>query len=165
MACSDISPTFLRSYQRTVRSPLYKVEERYFIRNEKKVKNTEGKCWRKVKINLSLCLINYASRHEYIWVSGGIAPPFLISALDGSEWSASSLGRFIAGEITTDTNCIGDWVDLQSRSWHCGEEKTSWPCRELNPCCSTRNLSLYRLANLDLMQKKDGRKNKNKEKK
>jgi hypothetical protein len=28
--------------------------------------------------------INKASRHEVLWGSGGIAPPFLTSALDGS---------------------------------------------------------------------------------
>jgi hypothetical protein len=33
------------------------------------------------------------------WGSGGIAPPFLISALDGGEWSASRPGRFNAGKI------------------------------------------------------------------
>jgi hypothetical protein len=29
------------------------------------------------KVKLSLCLINEALRHEDIWGSGGIAPPFL----------------------------------------------------------------------------------------
>jgi hypothetical protein len=29
-----------------------------------------------------------------VWKSGGIAPPFLTSALDGGEWSASRLCRF-----------------------------------------------------------------------
>jgi hypothetical protein len=30
--------------------------------------------------------------------SGGIAPPFLSSALDGGEWSAWRPGHFIPGE-------------------------------------------------------------------
>jgi hypothetical protein len=30
--------------------------------------------------------------------SGGIAPPFLASALDGGEWSALRLDRFIPGK-------------------------------------------------------------------
>jgi hypothetical protein len=47
----------------------------------------------KVKIKLSLCLINQAPRHENICGIGGIAPSFLTSALDGDEWSASCLGR------------------------------------------------------------------------
>jgi hypothetical protein len=33
-------------------------------------------------VKLSLFLINYAPRHEGIWWSGGIAPPFLTSAPD-----------------------------------------------------------------------------------
>jgi hypothetical protein len=36
--------------------------------------------------------------HEDIWASGGIAPPFFTSALDGGEWSGSGPGRFIPGE-------------------------------------------------------------------
>jgi hypothetical protein len=32
--------------------------------------------------------------------SGGIAPPFLTSALDGGEWSISSTGHFTLWEIT-----------------------------------------------------------------
>jgi hypothetical protein len=35
------------------------------------------------KVQLSLCLINKAPNHEEIWGSGGMAPPFLTSALDG----------------------------------------------------------------------------------
>jgi hypothetical protein len=33
-----------------------------------------------------------------MWKSGGIAPPFLISALDGGEWSASRPCRFTPGK-------------------------------------------------------------------
>jgi hypothetical protein len=47
----------------------------------------------------SLCLINYAPRHDDTWGTGGITPPFLTSALDGGEWSASRPGRFTPGEI------------------------------------------------------------------
>jgi hypothetical protein len=52
------------------------------------------KIYKKVKLKLSLCLINYALRHENVWGSGGIAPVFLTSALDG----ASRPGRFITTE-------------------------------------------------------------------
>jgi hypothetical protein len=41
--------------------------------------------------------------HEDLWGSGGIASPFLTSAVDGGEWSASRPGRFTPG-----THCIGD---------------------------------------------------------
>jgi hypothetical protein len=37
---------------------------------------------------------------------GGIAPPFLTSALDGGEWSASSLGRFTPKEIAVGIHWI-----------------------------------------------------------
>jgi hypothetical protein len=37
-------------------------------------------------------------RHEDEWWSGDIAPPFLTSAKDGGEWSASCSGRFTPGE-------------------------------------------------------------------
>jgi hypothetical protein len=52
----------------------------------------------KIKVKLFLCLINHALCHGDIWGSGGIAPPFLTSTLDGGEWSASRPGRFAAGK-------------------------------------------------------------------
>jgi hypothetical protein len=42
--------------------------------------------------------------------SGGIIPPFLTSALDGVEWSASRPGGFTPGEIGPGTYWIGGWV-------------------------------------------------------
>jgi hypothetical protein len=36
----------------------------------------------KVKVKTSRCLINQAPRQEYVWASGGIAPPFLTLALE-----------------------------------------------------------------------------------
>jgi hypothetical protein len=39
--------------------------------------------------------------------SRGIAPPFLTSALDGGEWSASRPVRFIAMETALDTHWTG----------------------------------------------------------
>jgi hypothetical protein len=47
---------------------------------------------------MSLCLISYALCHEDIWGSGGIDPPFVISAVDTGEWWASRSGRFIPGK-------------------------------------------------------------------
>jgi hypothetical protein len=44
-------------------------------------------------------------RHEEIRGSGGIAPPFLISAIEGSEWAASRLRGLVSS-----THCIGGWV-------------------------------------------------------
>jgi hypothetical protein len=40
-----------------------------------------------------------------------MAPPFLTSALDGGEWSASSPGRLTPGETAPRTHCIGGWIE------------------------------------------------------
>jgi hypothetical protein len=42
--------------------------------------------------------------------SGGIAPLFLTSALDGGELSASLLCRFTSEETVPGTHFIGGWV-------------------------------------------------------
>jgi hypothetical protein len=65
--------------------------------------------WRR-KVNSFVCLINLAPRHEGVRRSGGIAPPFLTSALVGSEWSASRTDRFILGDRSPGTHCIGSWA-------------------------------------------------------
>jgi hypothetical protein len=52
--------------------------------------------------------------HEDIWGSGGILPPFLTSALDGDEWSASRPGRFTLGERAPGTSWTGGWVSLRA---------------------------------------------------
>jgi hypothetical protein len=49
--------------------------------------------------------------------SGGIAPPFLTSALDEGEWSASRSCRFTPGERALGTHYIGGWVDPVWRLW------------------------------------------------
>jgi hypothetical protein len=77
-----------------------------------------------VKVKLSLCLINSALCHEDIWGSGGIAPPFLTSALDGGEWSASRPCRFTPGERS-------DGLHIQSR--HGPHRKRRF--QQLVQCC------------------------------
>jgi hypothetical protein len=42
--------------------------------------------------------------------SGGIAPPFLTSSLEGGEWSVSRPGRFTPDENSTGTHWLGEWV-------------------------------------------------------
>jgi hypothetical protein len=39
---------------------------------------------------------------------------FLISLLDGDEWSASHPGRFIPGEIYPTDHWTGDWVGART---------------------------------------------------
>jgi hypothetical protein len=63
-----------------------------------------------IKVKLSLCLINSALCHEDICGTGGIAPPFLTSALDGGEWSASRTCHFTPGEKAPGTHWIGGHV-------------------------------------------------------
>jgi hypothetical protein len=66
---------------------------------------------KKAKVELFLYLIN-------------IAPPFLISALYGGEWSVSRPGSFTPGlKAPLDRRPGGS----QSRSWRCGEEKNLLP--------------------------------------
>jgi hypothetical protein len=45
-----------------------------------------------------------------MWERGSIDPPFLVSALDGGEWSASRSRRFTLGEGTPGTHWIEGWV-------------------------------------------------------
>jgi hypothetical protein len=45
-----------------------------------------------------------------VWGSGGIAPPFLTSALYGGEWSASRPYRFTSEETAFATCWIEGWV-------------------------------------------------------
>jgi hypothetical protein len=63
-----------------------------------------------------------------IWVIGGIAPSFLISALGEGEWSALRPGRFTPGEIAPSTRLIGDLVRPRADIDAC-----LYP--ELNPSC------------------------------
>jgi hypothetical protein len=44
-----------------------------------------------------------------VWI-GGIAPPFLTSAIDGGEWSPSRPCRFTFGESAPGTHGIEGWV-------------------------------------------------------
>jgi hypothetical protein len=53
---------------------------------------------------------NQASHHKYVWESGGTAPTFLTSSLDGSEWSASRPCSFIPRDRGCGTHYIRDWV-------------------------------------------------------
>jgi hypothetical protein len=56
----------------------------------------------------------YLFYHEDTWGSGGIAPPFLTSALERGEWSASRPGRFISGEEIPGTH----WIDQVGPTAH-----------------------------------------------
>jgi hypothetical protein len=89
---------------------------------------------------LSLCLIKHYAMKTY-GGSGGIAPPFSTSALDGGEWSASRPGRFIPGEIAPSTLWIGGWVD-PTVGIDDVEKREMLPCRESNSGHPARSPSL-----------------------
>jgi hypothetical protein len=63
--------------------------------------------------------------------SGGIAPPFLTSVLDGGEWTASHLCRFTSGETAPSNHGIGSWVGR--RAGLDALKRTIFHYRELNP--------------------------------
>jgi hypothetical protein len=73
--------------------------------------------------------------------SGGVAPPFLTSALGGGEWSASCPGHFTPGERAPGTHC-----GLQIRSGLYGEEEILAPAGKRTPGLLASSTSLYRLS-------------------
>jgi hypothetical protein len=76
----------------------------------------------KVKVNLSLFLINQAPRHEDVWESGGTAQPLLNSVLDRGEWSASRPCRFTPKERAPRYELNRRLSGPKSRSARCREE-------------------------------------------
>jgi hypothetical protein len=52
-----------------------------------------------------MCLIKHYAMKT--WGCGGIAPPFLTSAVDGGEWSASHPCHLTAGERARGAHCTG----------------------------------------------------------
>jgi hypothetical protein len=80
------------------------------------------------------------------WGSGGIAPPFLTSALDGGEWSASRPGRFTPKKKVTGGHWIGGWVGPRAVLDAVEKKKISCSCRERIPGRPARSQSLYLLS-------------------
>jgi hypothetical protein len=56
---------------------------------------------------------------------------FLISALEGGEWSASRPGRFTLGERVPGTHWIGGWVSPRAGIDAVAKREFSNPCREV----------------------------------
>jgi hypothetical protein len=63
--------------------------------------------------------------------SGGIVPPFLISALGGGKWSVSRPGHFTPRKITAGTHWIEVWLGLRSGLDAVEKRKKILPCPEL----------------------------------
>jgi hypothetical protein len=58
---------------------------------------------------------------------------FLISALDGREWSASSTHRFTPMEAAPSTHCKGGWMVPKANLDITEKRKISCPSRETKP--------------------------------
>jgi hypothetical protein len=69
---------------------------------------------------------------------GGVDPPFVTSALDGDEWSASSPSSFIPWETAPDTHWLRGSVGFRARL-DTVEMRKCYPCHESNPGRSARN--------------------------
>jgi hypothetical protein len=76
---------------------------------------------------------------------GRYIPPFLISALDGGEWSVSLPGRFTPWEPALGIHWIRGWLGPRACLHGC-IEKNHLPCRESDPGLSARCPSLYRVS-------------------
>jgi hypothetical protein len=83
---------------------------------------------------------------------GSVGPPFLTSALDEGEWSASHPSRFTSEEIPPPPSIpfyrMLGWP--QSRSKHC-ENRKICPCWKSNPGHPARSPPLYRLSYPDIL--------------
>jgi hypothetical protein len=67
------------------------------------------------------------------YMSEGIAPSFLTSALGGDEWSASSPGCFTSAERPPGTHWIGRWVGHRAGLDAMEQRQIFAPCQESNP--------------------------------
>jgi hypothetical protein len=76
-------------------------------------------------------------------MSGGIAPPFFPSALDGDGWSALH-----TGEEPPAIHWIGSWVVSKAGLDAVEKRKISCHCLESNPGRPARSLSLFQLSYL-----------------
>jgi hypothetical protein len=90
-------------------------------------------------------VLNYLSTMPWRdWGNGGITPPFLTTALNGGEWSASRLCRFTPGERASGTHWIGGWAPAPGWTlWR--KQKLARP--EIEPgVIQPRSPSQYRLT-------------------
>jgi hypothetical protein len=83
--------------------------------------------------------------------SGSIASPFLTSALDGGELSASHPSRFTPVEIAHCTHWIRGWVG-PTAGLDAGKKRKILACLESNPGRKPLSLSLYRLSYSDFFR-------------
>jgi hypothetical protein len=97
-------------------------------------------------VKLSLCLINYASRHEDLWGSVGIAPPLLTPALYGANGQLHVPAALPLKERASVIYWVGGWLGFRAGMDAMEKKKISCPCRESIPDHPAHSLSLYRLS-------------------
>jgi hypothetical protein len=66
------------------------------------------------------------------WESGGIAPPFPTSIVDGGELSASRPGHLTPGETAMGTHCVCGWAG-PTAGLDAVEKRKIYPPLESNP--------------------------------
>jgi hypothetical protein len=81
--------------------------------------------------------------------SGGIAPPFLTSALNWGERSVSRYDRFTSETGIADTHWIGGWVDPSARLDTVEKKKIPCSCRGSNPGCRDRRYTVWAIPAFD----------------
>jgi hypothetical protein len=86
-------------------------------------------------VKLSLGIINEAPRREDKWGGRGIPPPFLISALDGGEWSPSRTSRFTPRKTAPCAYYMGGWVGHKTGLDVMEKRIISCSYRKSNPDC------------------------------
>jgi hypothetical protein len=72
-------------------------------------------------------------------------PPFLTTARDGGEPSASRPCHFNPGEAEPDTHCTGGWVGLRAGLDNCGHQNRNPAFSAVQPeaRCYTESFGLY----------------------
>jgi hypothetical protein len=86
-----------------------------------------------------------------LWSRGGIALPFLTSALDGGKWSPSHPGNFLPGERAPSTHWKRGWLCFKICLNIVKKRKISCPCWELNTNSLAIQLVAWSLYQLTLL--------------
>jgi hypothetical protein len=90
-------------------------------------------------LKLSLCLTKHHAVKTYVGMEVWLHP-FLTSALDGDEWSASRPRHFTCGERAPGAYRIGGWVGPRASLDAEAKRKKSVPLPGIEPSRPTRSL-------------------------
>jgi hypothetical protein len=93
----------------------------------------------------NISFLSFTQLYKDIWRSGGRAPSFLPSELDGGEWLSSRPCRFTTGKRALGIHWIGRLGELRV-GLHDMEKRKILHCLELKPGRQAHSPSLYRLS-------------------